>query len=236
MTPLLIVGIIFAIAMVSLYFEIKYPAPAFPFTLPEWPYMPVPYTPQAYLEDIRNHIWECNTSLSPQQRAALKSVPIIYKALSQAPNEIIGRQAAETLATLEGVPLYRVYGLHMGVTDKASYDDRPGAKELFVFGCDHRHDQEEMAKTLVHELGHVVSSEGHDEQWARNVQMLGLLEKAYGDKPKRMNLDDPHHLLGPWLDKKLEAYVHSLPQVDWGDIDADAEICFRNALARMKGR
>ena len=195
-----------------------------------------PYTPQAFLEDVRNHIWQCNKSMTPHQRAALKSVPIIYKALSQAPSEVIERPAFKALAAIERVPVQSIYGYHMGGTDKDGYVGGPGAKELFVFGCDHLHDQDEMAKTLVHELGHVISKQGHGQEWAEAVQGLGLKEEAYspyGNAQKPVHVSSPPELSGPWVDPELEAYIASLPQVDWGDVDADAEVCLRNALKRM---
>jgi hypothetical protein len=242
MTSLEVIGIvcgIFTLAALSLYFHWKYPPPVFSYLIPEWPYMH--YTPQQYLEDIRNHLWECNKSMTPEQRAALKSVPIIYKALSQMPMEVIARRDAQRWAKTLCIPVQKIYGYHMGATDKLGYEGGPGARELFVFGCDHLHDQNEIAKTLVHELGHVISKQGHGPKWAEAVQGLGLCEEPYpgearsfSKKPVQYGKVGPK-VSGPWLDKELEAYVSSRPKVDWGNVDADAEQCLMQALRHMNG-
>lgn len=237
---LLIVGFLFFMAAVSLWFNTRHPAPPFLYDIEGNCIVHPLYTPQHYLEDIRDHLWQCNKGMSPDQRAALKSVPIIYKALSQQPWEVSQRRMAQLLATVEGKEVQEVYGFHMGATDKSGYEDRPGAKELFVFGCDHLHNQEEMAKTLVHELGHVISREGHNEAWAQNVRMLGLFETAYGAGNKPKVLPDyrtaPEKLSGPWVDKELAAYIAGMPCVDWGDMDEDAAECMAQALAKMEAK
>lgn len=183
-----------------------------------------PYTPIFFLEDVRRYVAEHNTHLSNGDRLAIASVPIIYKAISQDPDFAVAR--VEEIIMHAHKTEYS-----LGVTEIQQHDL---VMDVKIYGCDHERDQVNMAFSLIHELAHVITPGGtqHSEKWAENARMLGICEVSYPGDNKTL-LTKVEKDKWRWLDAALEAYVRSLPPVEWGNLDMDTFKMLDNELDNL---
>lgn len=79
--------------------------------------------------------------------------------------------------------------------------------EIYIFGRDHKHDQQQMAKSLVHEMSHALApDDNHGPIFRAMCRALGLWDSTESESA----YTEPY-----WLDPAVKKYVDSRPQVEW---------------------
>lgn len=162
------------------------------------------YTPQQFLDDVKTYMVR-RMDLTEGEKAKLLANNTVYKPWPTQPI---------------GISMIRTGGILMGGTeaDKSA---------TYLFGGFMHHSRDLLAMSLAHELGHVLTddvyqSREHGPKWSMNVLRLGVFEPPYifpsesrillpGETPFNNTKYD---------DLGLEAYVKSLPQIDWSETDA----------------
>lgn len=162
------------------------------------------YTPQQFLDDVKTYMVR-RMGLTENEKAKLMANTVTYRPW---PLQLSGRS------------LLKRGNILFGGTENDN-------SKTFIFGGQMQHDQMQLALTLAHELGHVLTTDiydtrNHGPKWSMNVLRLGVFEPPYLIPGREHIVMPGETAMGDATieDTALEAYVKSLPQVDWSETDA----------------
>lgn len=149
------------------------------------------YTPQKFAEDVRMLVIDYALGLTMKEKEALLSVPITVRPV---PLSLYSRMTIADGSIL------------LGSTE-------PDKSHVYIFSKAHRHNQVEMAKTIAHELGHVIANGNHGPRWQAKALELGICPDNGFDKEYYCRTGETGIA---WACSGLGAAVNALPQVVWG--------------------